>query len=51
MVIHASEYINQSLKYANDDPLITMGDYNILPDSSPYKLIINGFKHSYNRRR
>ena len=43
MIIHASEYINQSLKYANDDPLITMGDYNILPDSSPYKLIIQGF--------
>lgn len=42
MVIHVSELMKQCKAHAGDDSLIVMGDYNILPDSSPYNLITKG---------
>lgn len=42
MVIHVAELIRQCQKLAENYPLIVLGDFNFMPDSSMYKLVTTG---------
>jgi len=39
MVIHSALAVAKSQELARDDPLVVAGDWNLLPDSSQYRLI------------
>lgn len=43
MRLHAAASAQQSLAFANGDPLVLAGDFNFKPDSDCYRLVTNGF--------
>eukprot|EP00301_Raphidiophrys_heterophryoidea_P025604 c8631_g1_i1.p1 GENE.c8631_g1_i1~~c8631_g1_i1.p1 ORF type:complete len:407 (-),score=74.04 c8631_g1_i1:97-1203(-) len=43
MTCHVALAVQHAQRFANGDPLVVAGDWNMTPNTTPYQLIVNGF--------